>query len=70
MLAGASQTLPQLTGVLCEMSLVTLYEGQKLWREIIDFLEAAGFTLWGLQPGFMDGRDGRTLQVDGIFFRV
>lgn len=68
-LAGARDTLPELEGVLCELSLVELYEGQHLWREMIDRLESAGFTLWGLQPAFMD-RYGRNLQVDAIFFRV
>ena len=67
-LTGAEQTLPSIHGVLCELSLVVLYEGQHLWREMIDRLEAAGFTLWGLQPGFMDRR-GRNLQSDAIFFR-
>ncbi|MEO8464220.1 MAG: FkbM family methyltransferase [Gammaproteobacteria bacterium] len=68
-LTGARETLPRLEGVLCELSLVVLYEGQHLWRETIDRLEAAGFTLWGLQPGFTD-KYGRNLQVDAIFFRV
>lgn len=68
-LEGASATLPRLEGVLCELSLVVLYEGQRLWREVIDQLEASGFTVWGLQPGFMD-QHGRNLQVDVIFFRV
>jgi FkbM family methyltransferase len=68
-LAGARDTLPELEGVLCELSLVELYEGQHLWREMIDRFEGAGFTLWGLQPAFMD-RHGRNLQVDAIFFRV
>lgn len=67
-LTGAEQTLPSIHGVLCELSLVVLYEGQHLWRDMIDRLEAAGFTLWGLQPGFMDRR-GRNLQSDAIFFR-
>ena len=67
-LTGAEQTLPSIRGVLCELSLVVLYEGQHLWRDMIDRLEAAGFTLWGLQPGFMDRR-GRNLQSDAIFFR-
>jgi len=68
-LTGAHETLPRLEGVLCELSLVELYEGQHLWREMIDRLEGAGFTLWCLQPAFMD-RDGRNLQVDAIFFRA
>jgi FkbM family methyltransferase len=68
-LAGARETLPKMQGLLCELSFVTLYEGQHLWREMIDYLESAGFTLWGLQPGFMD-QHGRNLQVDAIFFRL
>jgi FkbM family methyltransferase len=68
-LVGASATIPRLQGLLCELSLVVLYDGQRLWREMIDDLEAAGFTLWGLQPSFMDSR-GRNLQVDAIFFRA
>jgi hypothetical protein len=28
-----------------------------------------GFELWGLMPSFIDKKTGRTLQVDGIFFR-
>jgi FkbM family methyltransferase len=67
-LTGAAQTLPSIRGVLCELSLVVLYEGQQLWREMVDRLEGAGFALWGLQPSFMDQR-GRNLQCDAIFFR-
>ena len=67
-LSGATQTLPSIRGVLCELSFVVLYEGQHLWREMVDRLEAEGFVLWGLQPGFMD-RHGRNLQTDAIFFR-
>jgi len=68
-LDGASETLPYIKGILVELSLVPLYEGQHLWREIIDRLEALGFTLWAFQPVFSDQATGRTLQVDGIFFR-
>jgi FkbM family methyltransferase len=67
-LSGASETLPTIKGVLCELSLVVLYEGQHLWRDMVDRLEGDGFVLWGLQPGFMD-QHGRNLQTDAIFFR-
>jgi FkbM family methyltransferase len=68
-LEGAEGILPRVRGVLCELSLVPLYEGQALWLEMLSYLEALGFTLWALQPGFTDPRDGRTLQVDAIWFR-
>ncbi len=69
-LEGATRTLPALRGILCELSLVALYDGQHLWLEVLDRLRDDGFTLWNLQPGFADPRDGRTLQVDATFYRV
>lgn len=69
-LDGARDTLPHIKGISVELSLVPLYEGQHLWREVIDRLEAAGFTLWAFKPVFSDQTSGRTLQVDGIFYRT
>lgn len=69
-LAGASGSLPRLVGVQLEMSLRQLYQGQSLWKEVIASLEAAGFELWALVPGFFDPATGRMLQCDGIFFRA
>jgi FkbM family methyltransferase len=68
-LDGASEILKNATGVQVELSLVQLYEGQKLWIDIIQRLESAGFYLWQLQPGFTDPRNGRLLQCDGIFIK-
>ena len=68
-LDGARDTMPHIKGILVELSLVPLYEGQHLWREVIDRLEAAGFTLWAFKPVFTDQATGRTLQVDGVFYR-
>lgn len=67
-LDGARDTLPHIKGILVELSLIPLYEGQHLWRNVIDRLEAAGFTLWGFKPVFSDPVSGQTLQVDGVFF--
>ena len=69
-LDGARDTLPHIKGILAELSLVPLYGGQHLWREVIDRLEAEGFTLWAFKPVFSDQSQGRTLQVDGIFYRI
>jgi FkbM family methyltransferase len=69
-LDGARATLPRLRGVLSEVSLVPLYEGQPLWLEMLARMKAQGFTLWRIQPGFTDPRDGRTLQVDAVWFRL
>lgn len=69
-LDGATATLARAVGVLCELSLVPLYEGQALWTEMISRLAKEGFSLWALQQGFVDSADGRTLQLDGLFFRT
>ena len=69
-LDGAGAILPRMSGVLCELSLVPLYEGQRLWIELIRRLEGEGFTLWSIHRGFTDPGDGRTLQVDAAFFRT
>ena len=68
-LDGARDTLPHIKGILVELSLVPLYGGQHLWRDVIDRLEAEGFILWAFKPVFSDLSQGRTLQVDGIFYR-
>lgn len=69
-LDGAPMLLPRMRGVLCELSLVHLYEGQHLWLDVIHRLEAEGLQTWAVQPGFTDRRDGRTLQLDAVFFRT
>ena len=68
-LDGAIETLRSARGVICEMSLLPLYEGQRLWRDMIDRLAGLGFGLWAIQRGFTDPGSGRSLQVDGIFGR-
>lgn len=69
-LDGARAALPHVKGILVELSLVPLYEGQHLWREVIARLEAEGFTLWAFMPVFSDPVSGQTLQMDGIFYRT
>ncbi|MDH4404404.1 MAG: FkbM family methyltransferase [Cyanobium sp. D14.bin.5] len=68
-LDGAAETLRRAQGLICELSLIPLYEGQKLWRDVIDRLDQEGFMLWALQKGFTDPRTGQSLQMDGIFLR-
>ena len=68
-LDGAVDTLKSAQGIMLEMSLVPLYEGQHLWRDLIHRMEAEGLTLWAIQNGFVDHCTGRSLQVDAIFIR-
>jgi FkbM family methyltransferase len=66
---GATETLKSAKGVICELTLVPLYSGQKLWREIIDTLEKMDFKLWAIQKGFTNPITGQTLQMDAIFIK-
>jgi len=68
-LNGAKNTISRASGIICELSLVPLYDNQRLWREIIDRLDSEGFMLWALQKGFTDQKTGQSLQMDGIFLR-
>ena len=67
---GAEKVLPRIKGILCETSIMPLYEGQHLWLEMITKFEDLGYTLWSIQKGFSDERDGRSLQVDLVFYRL
>lgn len=68
-LDGASELLTKTRGLQLELSFVPLYEGQKLFDELVERLRKLGFTIWAIRPGFCDPHSGRMLQVDATFFR-
>jgi hypothetical protein len=68
-LAGASAVLRKLHGLQVEMSLVPLYEGQKLFPEMDTQIKGYGFDLWGLDPVLIDEQTGRVLQFDALYMR-
>jgi FkbM family methyltransferase len=69
-LLGAKQFLPRCHGLQCELSLVPLYSGQPTFVEMMTLLRDVGFELHAMLPGFTDEQTGRSLQMDGIFFRA
>jgi FkbM family methyltransferase len=68
-LEGAQQSLRHVGIVETELSLVELYEGQPLLREMVNCLYGLGYDLTSLEPGFHDPATGRILQFDGVFLR-
>lgn len=68
-LRGAGALLDRVRGLEVELSVAALYEGQALYRDVIDYLEARGFALWDVSPFFFDPGSRRLLQFDGTFFR-
>ena len=68
-LDGARNSLPRIAGLQVELSLIPLYEGEALWRELVDRLAGEGFDLRFVLPGYYDRHLHRMLQIDGVFFR-
>lgn len=68
-LDGAEQAIQQSKGVLLELSLVPLYDGQKLWQDLVNRLITTRHHIFAIQPGFTDPKTGQTLQFDGLFFK-
>jgi FkbM family methyltransferase len=68
-LQGAEQFLRRVTGIQLELSLVPLYDGERLFHPMLHDLEERGYEMWSVIPGFVDPDTSRLLQLDVIFFR-
>ncbi len=68
-LRGAESLLDQVAAVESELSLTPLYEQGATFVDVVDHLDTRGFHLVSLAPVFIDPRDGRLLQLDGVFTR-
>lgn len=68
-LDGAADSLQSVQVVQLEMSLATIYEGQKLFADLMMRMTSAGFSLYALEPGYADPRTGQLLWCDGVFVR-
>ena len=68
-LAGAPKTLDRFGAVRLELSLVSLYEGQSLMPQMVEYLGDHGLDLWLIEPGFVEPTTRRMLQLDGLFVR-
>jgi FkbM family methyltransferase len=66
-LRGAGERILDACAVQIELSLVPLYDGATPWKPMVEWLEARGFALAVVEPGFADPESGRMLQFDGIF---
>jgi len=68
-LKGCSNSLQNVSGVLVEVSIASLYDGQADYIALLSFIRDAGFDLWAVNPGFREPSTGRLLQFDALFFR-
>lgn len=68
-LDGGALTIERLVGIQTELSFVPLYDGAQPYSDTLDRIRGAGFELMGIEPGFLDKRNGQLLQADALFFR-
>jgi FkbM family methyltransferase len=68
-LLGADRSLARIDTVQLEMSLLPLYEGEASFLELYEHMLRRGCEMVSIEPGFVDRRTGRLMQVDGIFHR-
>ena len=66
-ISGSIENLKNIRAILCELTLVELYEGQKLWLDIVELLTANNFEIWSLEKGFQNSKNKQILQIDCIF---
>lgn len=68
-LKGCMESLHNLSAIQLEMSIVPLYEGEKLYPYFFDFFARNNFKLWNIIPGFTNPDTGQLLQFDAVFVR-
>ncbi|MGC4016764.1 MAG: FkbM family methyltransferase [Luteolibacter sp.] len=68
-IAGALKSLRKISVVQMEASLQPLYDGAPSTAELLTTMDAQGYSIVGMDPGFCDERHGHLLQVDITFLR-
>jgi FkbM family methyltransferase len=66
-LRGGERLLPRVDLVEAELSLVRLYRGGPLYREVIDHLDQRGFQLVSVEGITEEPATGHMLQLDAVF---
>ncbi|MFK8110728.1 MAG: FkbM family methyltransferase [Rubripirellula sp.] len=68
-LEGAMGCLDSIVAIQAELSISPLYEGAQSWQDAIASMEALGYRLMLITPGFRDCETGEMMQADGVFVR-
>jgi hypothetical protein len=69
-LQGSEAFLPGIVVVEAELSLVPLYVGGPLYRDVVDYLADRGLHLISVEGITEEPDTGHMLQVDGVFLRA
>ncbi|MFI5429207.1 FkbM family methyltransferase [Aeromicrobium sp. UC242_57] len=65
---GAGALVDEFAAIQLELSFVELYEGQRLYGDLVEQMAGHGLTMWSIETGISDDA-GRLLQCDGLFLR-
>jgi FkbM family methyltransferase len=68
-LDGAIRSVTRIGYLEMELSLAPVYDGEPLYREMLDRLTSMGFRLAMVEPVWPDIRTGEALQFNGMFLR-
>jgi FkbM family methyltransferase len=67
---GGEDTLRRAAFLEVEMSLTPVYDGEPLYREMLDRISGYGFRLALVEPAWIDHTTGEALQFDGLFIQA
>jgi len=69
-LKGSKNLLNIVSYLLVEVSLVELYQGQKLLKDILNFLSKKNFKIWSVDRVMGNKKTGQTYQLDIFFYKI
>jgi FkbM family methyltransferase len=67
-LKGGKETLASARAVIIELPFQNIYDTTESYRDILDFMDEAGFDIYSLSP-ISPGQDGALIEADGFFIR-
>ena len=67
-LRGGKQTLGRARAVIVELPFQNIYEGDDNYRDILDYMADAGFSLYAIAP-ISNDKTGAMIEADGFFIR-
>ena len=68
-LAGLTGVWKQVQGLQLELAMQPLYEGERLWLDLVADLAGRGFSPYLMFPGYFSRALGRQVQLDMVFYR-
>lgn len=69
-LRGGEATLMKCVAVLCEVSIVPMYQSGTDWEVVLGTLRERGFEVWAIESGFSHPTTGQMYQCDLLMVRT